>query len=441
MIEINGTGDGCGTGGAIASARDAIRKIPNLRWWIAGLLLTSTTINYIDRQTVSVLAPFLKVQYHWQNSDLAWVFIAFRATYGIGQTLSGWILDRAGTRQGLTLTVLWYSAVASLTSLVSGFRSLICCRGLLGLGESANWPGAVKAVAEWFPARERALAVAVFDSGSSIGAAIAPWLVLTVYRHFGGWRPVFLFTGLSGFLWVIAWRILYYPPQLHPNMTKAERELVLENREIKRTRERRHTWKNLLSRRETWGVILGRSIMDPVWFFVMDWLMVVLVSKGLPITSGLFVFWIPFIAADLGSLTGGALTGRLIKRGCAVSSARRLPLTLFAFGLLALGPVAFLNKPLPITICVAVSTFSYAAWTTIVLVMPTDLFRDDSVATVSGLSGTGGGLMTVVSTYLIGYISDRASFGPVLIAAGMMPIAATTAIFMLIRKSAFEVAA
>jgi ACS family hexuronate transporter-like MFS transporter len=178
--------------------------------------------------------------------------------------------------------------------------------------------------------------------------------------------------------------------------------------------------------------------MDPVWFFVMDWLLVVLVSKGLPIANNLFVFWIPFVAADLGSLSGGALSGWLIKRGWPVHSARKLPLALFSVGLLSLGPVAFINKPLPMTICIGTATFCYAAWTTIILVMPADLFRVDSVATVSGLSGTGGGLMTVLSTYLIGYISDRISFGPVLITASVMPLAATSIVFMLVQKSAFD---
>lgn len=416
----------------------AALKIPNLRWWIAGLLLISTMINYIDRQTLSVLAPFLKVQYHWKNSDLAWVFIVFRATYGIGQFLSGWFLDRAGTRLGLTLTVIWYSAIASLTSLAVGFRSLLCFRGLLGAGESANWPGAIKAVAEWFPKRERAVAVAVFDSGSSIGAAVAPWLVLMVYRHFGDWRPVFMFTGLSGFLWVVAWRLLYYTPEVHPNITGSERRLILEDRQLDQSGLGQQSWKRLLSHRQAWGVILGRSIMDPVWFFVMDWLLVVLVSKGLPIANNLFAFWIPFVTADLGSLCGGAFSGWLITRGWPVDSARKLPLVLFSVGLLSLGPVAFLNKPLAITLCIGTATFCYAAWTTIILVMPADLFRVDSVASVSGLSGTGGGLMTVLSTYLIGRISDRVSFGPVLIAASVMPLAATSMVFMLVRKSAFQ---
>jgi ACS family hexuronate transporter-like MFS transporter len=422
-----------------APARKAAFKIPNLRWWIAGLLLTSSMINYIDRQTLSVLAPFLKVQYRWNNSDLAWIFIVFRATYGIGQFPSGWFLDKAGTRSGLTLTVIWYSAVASLTSFAVGFRSLLCFRGLLGVGESANWPGAVKAVAEWFPKRERAVAVAVFDSGSSIGAALAPWLVFMVYRHFGNWRPVFLFTGLSGFLWVIAWRILYYSPQVHPNITDGERNLILGDRQQGQSESGRQSWKSLLGHQQAWGVILGRSIMDPVWFFVMEWLLVVLVSKGLPIANNLFAFWIPFVTADLGSLCGGAVSGWLIKRGWPIHSARKLPLVVFAVGLLSLGPVAYLNKALPITICVGTATFCYAAWTTIILVMPADLFQVDSVATVSGLSGTGGGLMTVLSTYLIGYISDRVSFGPVLIAAAVMPLVATSVVFMLVRKSAFEV--
>jgi ACS family hexuronate transporter-like MFS transporter len=217
--------------------------------------------------------------------------------------------------------------------------------------------------------------------------------------------------------------------------------LILEGRQPAQPGQSRQSWKDILSQRQAWGVILGRSIMDPVWFFVMDWLLVVLVSKGLPIANNLFVFWIPFVTADLGSLSGGAVSGWLIKRGWPLHLSRKLPLAVFSIGLLSLGPVAFLNRPLPITLCIATATFCYAAWTTIILVMPADLFRADSVATVSGLSGTGGGLMTVLSTYSIGYISDKVSFGPVLIAASVMPLVATSIVLMLIRNNAFEVAA
>src|SRR3984885_6152321 len=170
------------------------RSIPALRWWIGGLLFASTVINYIDRQTLSWLAPYLQFQYHWTNSDYANLAIAFRVAYSIGQTVFGKLMDRIGTRRGLTLTVIWYSIVSMLTSLANGFVSFATFRFFLGAGESANWPAATKAVAEWFPKRERALATGCYDTGSSIGGAVAPFIVLSIYFRWG-WRPAFMIPG------------------------------------------------------------------------------------------------------------------------------------------------------------------------------------------------------------------------------------------------------
>src|SRR3989441_11289347 len=202
------------------------RPIPHLRWWIGGLLFASTVINYIDRQTLALLAPYLKQDYHWTNTDYANIVITFRVAYSIGQTLSGRLLDRVGTRRGLTFSVLWYSLVSILTSLARGFYSFATFRFLLGAGESANWPGATKAVSEWFPKRERGLATALFDSGSSVGGASAPFLVLAGDLPWG-WPPAFLVPGLLGFLWPFALRRMYYPPQEHPRINRARPRVSL----------------------------------------------------------------------------------------------------------------------------------------------------------------------------------------------------------------------
>src|SRR5919205_614008 len=212
------------------------RPIPNLRWWIGGLLFASTVINYIDRQTLALLAPYLKLQYHWTNSDYANLAIAFRVAYSIGQSVFGRLMDRVGTRRGLTITVICYSVISMLTSTARGFYSFLSFRFLLGAGESANWPAATKAVSEWFPKRERALATALFDSGSSIGGAIAPFLVLWIYFRWG-WRPAFAVPGVLGFLWLIAWRWLYHTPELHRRIGEPEREMILMD---KRETEQEH---------------------------------------------------------------------------------------------------------------------------------------------------------------------------------------------------------
>src|SRR5215212_340201 len=250
------------------------RPISNLRWWIGGLLFASTVINYLDRQTLAVLAPFLKNDYHWSNEQDAKIVIAFRVAYSIGQTVSGRLIDRTGTRKGLTITVIWYSIASMLTSLAVGLRSFAFFRFLLGAGESANWPAATKAVSEWFPKRERGWAVALFDSGSSIGGAIAPLLVIGLYKYFGGWRPAFVVTGTLGFLWLFVWRWLYYPPEMHPRIGEAEREMILRDRsdlEASTPTTERSRWRDLIKLPQTWGVIAARTMTDPVWFFITDW--------------------------------------------------------------------------------------------------------------------------------------------------------------------------
>src|SRR5215467_12938128 len=205
------------------------KPISSLRWWIGGLLFASTVINYIDRQTLSLLAPYLKIEYHWTNADYANIVIAFRVAYSIGQTVFGRFMDRIGTRRGLTFTVFFYSIVSILTSTARGFGSFMGFRFLLGAGESGNWPAATKAVSEWFPKRERGLATALFDSGSSVGGAVAAWLILWIYFRWG-WRPAFAIPGMLGFLWLVIWRRLYHPPETHPRISEAERQMILADK-------------------------------------------------------------------------------------------------------------------------------------------------------------------------------------------------------------------
>jgi ACS family hexuronate transporter-like MFS transporter len=419
------------------SARTAARPISNLRWWIGGLLFASTVINYLDRQTLSVLAPYLKQQYQWNNQNFAEIVIAFRVAYSVGQTLAGRLIDRIGTRKGLTITVIWYSIAAMLTSLAGGLRSFAFFRFLLGAGESANWPAATKAVAEWFPKKERGWAVALFDSGSSIGGAVAPILVIGLYKYFGGWRPAFIITGTLGFLWLIAWRWLYHPPESHPRITEAERELILRDRielaHEDRPVKQKTRWRDLIKLPQTWAIIAARTMTDPVWFFITDWFAIYLLTKGINPEQGLLAFWIPFVAADLGNFFGGGLSSWLIRRGWPVIKARKAVVVFGGLGMTLLIPTIFTSSLLALAGLFAISTFAYAAFSTMALVLPSDLYRSDSVATVSGMSGTGAGLGTIVSTFLIGYVSDHYSFEPILITASFIPFIGMILVLILIR--------
>jgi MFS transporter, ACS family, hexuronate transporter len=414
----------------------ATRQIRGLRWWIATLLFASTVINYIDRQTLSVLAPYLKTDFGWSNTDFALIVMSFRAAYAIFQTVNGRILDRIGTKNGLSLMVLWYSLAAMLTSTASGIKSFCAMRFLLGAGEAGNWPGATKAVSEWFPKAQRGWAVAIFDSGSAIGAAVAPFLVITLYHSFGSWRPAFLFTGALGLLWLVAWRRLYSTPAKHANITSSERQMILADRghDAATSVEQASRFRDIAGRADTWGIVIGKALTDPVWFFVTDWFAIFLVSKGFHIETTLIGFWVPFIAADLGNFAGGGISSYLIKRGWSAVSARKAVILVTGIGMASLIPAVYASNLGAIVTLFAISTFCYAAWSTMALTLPADLFPSRAVATVSGMSGTAAGTVTIVSTFLIGQVTDRVSFEPVLIAASIVPLIATAAVFLLIRE-------
>jgi len=423
------------------SPESGARCISNLRWWIGGLLFASTVINYIDRQTLALLAPYLKIDYHWTNSDYANLLISFRIAYSIGQTVCGRFIDRIGTRRGLSLSVLWYSIVAMATSLASGFYSFGAFRFLLGVGESANWPGATKAVSEWFPKRERGLAAALFDSGSSIGGAIAPFIVLTIYFRWG-WRPAFGLPGLLGFIWLYAWRRFYYLPAQHPRITSTEREMILaETTAVDGAAESRLPWSGLLKLPQTWGAIVAKALTDPVWFFITDWFPIYLVAKGIPLKGNLIAVWIPFIAADLGNFFGGIASGHLIKRGWSLGAARKALVVFGGFGAMLLIPTIFTSSVAAIILLFALATFCYAAFSTIANVLPSDLFTGGSVASVSGFSGTGAGIGTIIAFKLIGYFSDANqrmaghSFDKIVIVAGLVPFLGMLLVLLLVRNT------
>lgn len=422
------------------------RVIHHLRWWIGGLLFASTVINYIDRQTLAVLAPFLKDEFRWTNSDFALIVISFRIAYAVGQTVSGRFLDWLGSRRGLMITVTWYSLMAMLTSLAQGLKSFCGFRFLLGSGESANWPGASKTVAEWFPKSERGWAVALFDSGSSVGGAIAPFLIVWLYHVFGSWRPAFVIVGLLGFVWVLVWRAFYHPPETHPNLGEEERAMILASkREEQETEvraieendsaaEKPASWRSLLSKKQTWGIVLGRSLTDPVWFFITDWFAIYLVSKGFKLEDTLIGFWIPFLAADCGNFFGGGFSSYLIRRGWPVLRARKFIILICGIGMTSLIPAVLVSQFALIIALFAISTFAYAAWSTMGLALPTDLYPSRTVATVSGMGGTGAGVGTIISTFLIGWVADRYSFEPILVVASLVPLVATALVFLLVRN-------
>lgn len=418
----------------------AARRTRPIRWWICGLLFASTVINYLDRQTLALLAPNLMSLFQWSNSDYANLVIGFRVAYTLGQVFCGRLLDRLGTRLGATITVAFYSAVSILTPLASGFFSFLGFRFLLGLGESANWPAATKAVSEWFPARERGLATAFFDSGSSLGGAIAPFLIFWIYSNWG-WKPAFIVPGMLGLVWLVVWRRFYHRPDEHPSISPEELHM-LQAENPPRTEQSAHqriSLRSLLSLRETWGTIAARALTDPVWFFITDWFPIYLVAKGFDLRNSFLAVWIPFLAADAGSYVGGTLSGWLIRRGWSLVPARRAIVLAGGLGTLFLIPTIFVSSLALITTLFAIATFSYAAFSVMANVLPSDLYPSETVATVSGLSGTAAGIGTIIGFKAVGYFSDARhatgthAFDPIMIVCGLIPCLGAVLVLSLIR--------
>jgi MFS transporter, ACS family, aldohexuronate transporter len=412
-----------------------MKPIKHLRWWIVWTLFASTVINYIDRQTLSVLAPVIIREFHFSHSDYSRIVSAFQIAYAGMWLVGGVLIDVIGTRIGLTLAMIWWSVASMLPGLANSLAQFSLFRFLLGLGEGCNWPGASKTVGEWFPARERGLAVAIFDSGSSVGAVIAPPFVVLVANALG-WRYAFLTAGLLGFFWLIPWLILYRPLHKHPGLTPEERQLIETGRDTAAVSVQRGAarWLGLLKQSNTWAIVLGRSLTDPIWWFYVFWLPQYLSdARGFSLKQiGAFA-WIPFLAADIGNFTGGFASGYLIRRGMKVVPARKWVCVVSSIPILAGIPAALTHSAFWALAFISLAVWGYASWSTMGLTFPSDLFPQDVVASVTGLSGLGAGLVSAGFTLAVGWLVDKFSYFPAFVVAALAPLVATACVLLLIR--------
>jgi ACS family hexuronate transporter-like MFS transporter len=404
------------------------------RWWIAWTLFFSTVTNYISRQSFSVLSPMIAHQYHFSHTDIAKILGAFQVSYALTWLLGGIVLDVVGTRIGLALAAALWSVVNICTGLASSVFSFAAFRFMLGIGEGFNWPAASKTVAEWFPSQERSLAVAIFDSGSSVGGALAalaiPWIALAF-----GWRWAFSFSGMLGLVWLVVWLRTYHTLDCHPKVTKEEVAFIHAGQEMasKSGRLGIQRWLSLAQDSNVWGIVLGRALTDPIWWFYVFWLPQYLSdARGFSLARIALFAWIPFVAADIGNFTGGLISGYCIRCGVSVVRARKWVCGVSCLPILAGIPAAHVHNVYLALGLICVALWGFASWSTMGLTLPSDLFPQDVVATVTGLSGFAAGLVSAGFTLAVGILVDRFSYGPAFLAAGLLPIFATASIFVLI---------
>ncbi|MDH7601346.1 MAG: MFS transporter [Armatimonadota bacterium] len=429
-------------------------KIKHLRWYILALVFAATIINYLDRQTISVMAPAISKIYRLDEPTMAIIFSAFLWAYTIGPTITGWIIDKLGSRRGYILAMGIWSAAGVLTAaapsigrvfhkvlplnvapVVLGF---IVCRFILGLGESANWPAAIKTISEWFPTKERSFAIGWFNSGSSVGAVVAPglctWLLLTY-----GWRMGFIVVGAIGFIWIAAWLVLYRPLATHPLVTEDERNYIRFGQEIERDSDEapKVRWIDILRIKPTRGVVLTRFFMDPVWWFYTIWLPTALAKdRGMDLKSIAVFATLAFLASDLGNIFGGGASSWLIKNGWSVNRARKSVMVPCALCIMSGLAVPFVSAKAAVAL-IALIMFCYQSWSVNMLTIPADVLPRRIVASAAGLSHMGAGFGGIVMNYVVGHLAkSTGSFTIPFMLMGLMPLIGIAFLFLVIGRIA-----
>ncbi|KAB7763204.1 MFS transporter [Xanthomonas maliensis] len=415
-----------------AETATRVQPLGRMRWRICALLLAATTINYIDRQVLGVLAPFLQAQIGWNEIQYGYIVTAFQAAYALGLLCSGAIIDRFGTRIGYALAIGIWSVAAMGHALATGVVGFAVARFFLGLGESGNFPAAIKTVAEWFPRRERALATGIFNSGSNIGAIVAPLLVPVIATTLG-WQAAFLFTGVLSACWLAVWWFGYHPPERQPGISAAE---LAHIRSDPPEPVQRLSWLQVLRHRQAWAFVLGKFITDPIWWFFLFWLPKFLHAQyGLSLLQLGAPLIVIFVLADVGSIAGGWIAGRFIARGWSVNRARKSAMLLCA---LAVVPIVFAARADNLWLAVALiglATAAHQGWSANLFTLPSDMFPRPMVATVVGIGGFAGAVGGMLIATFIGFLLQATgSYVPVFLMASSAYLIALLVVHRLVPR-------
>jgi ACS family hexuronate transporter-like MFS transporter len=396
----------------------------SLRWRIAVLVSVAIAISYLDRQTLPVAVKSIQQDIPISNERFSLLNTAFLIAYGLMYAGGGWLMDRLGTRRGFTVVMLFWSLACASHGLAASLGMLAVSRLLLGMGEGGGFPAATRAMAEWFPEQERSTAMGVMNAGTALGAVAAPPLIALVLS-FANWRWVFFITGSLGLAWTLWWRRDYFPPSQHPRLGERERQHLQSVFEPDASKGSRVKWSQLLRHRQTWGLVISKTLSDAAWYFYLFWLPKYLYdARGFDIKAVGAFAWIPYAAAGVGCLGGGWLSSRLLCRQRSLNAARKLALGASA----AVMPCILLVPHVPPAGAIALFSLAYfgqQSWSTLVMTLPADIFEKSAIGSVAGLVGFGGAMGGVMFGQLAGYLLDHGSgYGVVFGLAGSFHILA-----------------
>jgi len=387
------------------------------RWVICSLLFAVTAINYVDRQMIGVLKPVLATDLHWTELDYANVVFWFQCAYAIGYIGFGRFVDVVGARVGYAVAFTIWTAAHIAHGAVNSIAQFALARFALGIGESGSFPVAIRAVTEWFPARERALAIGVFNAGSNVGAIITPLLVPWLVAIYGGnWRPAFVITGVVSLVWLVAWVIMYRSPGKHSRVSPAELAWIEQDPADPSTPMR---WRDIMRFRETWAFAIGKFCIDPVWWFYLFWLPGYLGDRyHLDLKSFGPPLVVVYLLSDVGSIAGGWLSGRLMKSGWSVNAARKTTMLICACAILPIFAVQSIDNLWVAVGIIGLATAGHQAFSANLYTLPSDLFPRSAVGSVIGIGGALGGVGGMIFSLYIGQVLDKlGSYAPIFLVA------------------------
>lgn len=384
------------------------QPVGKYRWIICALLFFATTINYIDRQVIGLLKPTLEQDFGWSESDYGNIVMAFSAAYALGLLLFGKIVDAIGTKMGYIVSVVFWSIAAMLHALVTTTLGFGAVRAFLGISEAGNFPTAIKATAEWFPKKERAFATGIFNSGSNIGAVVAPVMVPWILGMYG-WRQAFIWTGALGFIWLIFWIIFYEIPSKQKRLSTAEFEYIHSDADEKAEGNiASPSWKTLLGIRQTWAFVFGKLLTDPIWWFFLFWLPSYFSEAyQIDLKKPNLQLVIVYTATTLGSIGGGYLSSYLIRKGWAVFKARKASMLFFALCVVPIMTAQFAGNVWIAVALISLAAAAHQAWSANVFTTVSDMFPKNAVSSVVGIGGMAGSIGGMLFPLLVGNLLDH----------------------------------
>ena len=407
-----------------------VQPISGLRWYIVGLLAVASELNYLDRQALSVLAQTIQDELGFTTMEYSYITSAFLLSYTIMYLVSGRLVDWLGSRKSFSIFVSGWSVATILHFFARTPFHFATCRFLLGATEPANFPAGIKAVSEWFPLRERALAVGIFNAGTAIGAGLAAPLVSFIALTLG-WRWAFVVTGGLGFIWVLVWQRVYRSPREHPRLSPQERALILDGQAEPAAAEKPMPWRDILRSRAAWACVFARMLTDPISYFFVFWTPKYLQQEQGFVLADIGKFsWIPFVASALGNIVGGLVPNRLISRGWSLDRARKSVMLTASLAMPVLCfTIAQATVPAVALSCISLAMFCNAAWANMTL--PAELLPRNAIGSVTGLAGAAGGVMGILTQTAIGWTVQNLSFTPVFFVAAFMHLTALTGVTLL----------